>query len=77
MEQIQKAIDLFNPIKDKILAVTTGNHESRTYNKEGIDLIEVMARQMGLYDKFTKSGALIFIRFGEQSRGHKETSGTG
>ena len=73
----KKAIDLFNPIKDKILAITTGNHESRTYNKEGIDLIEVMARQMGLYDRFTKSGALIFIRFGEQSRGRKETAGTG
>ena len=48
MEQIQKAIDLFNPIKDKITCITTGNHESRTYNKEGIDLIEVMARTDGI-----------------------------
>ena len=77
MEQIQKAINLFNPIKDKILAITTGNHESRTYNKEGIDLIEVMARQMGMFNKFSKTGALLFIRFGEQSRGKKESSGSG
>ena len=77
MEQIQRGIDLFEPIKDKILAITTGNHESRTYQKEGIDLIEVMARQMGMYDKFSKSGALLFIRFGEQSRNSKETGGSG
>ena len=77
MEQIQKAVGLFSPIKDKILAITTGNHERRTYNKEGIDLMEIVARQMGLYDKFSKSGALVFVRFGEQSRGHKETKGTG
>lgn len=77
MEQIQKAIDLFGPIQEKILAITTGNHESRTYQKEGIDLTEVMARQMRLYDKFSKTGALIFVRFGEQTSGKKETSGTG
>jgi len=77
MEQIQKCVDMFEPVKDKILAVTTGNHERRTYNKEGIDLMEVAARQMGLYDRFSKSGVLIFVRFGEQSRGHKETNGSG
>ena len=77
MEQIQMAVDLFEPIQDRILAITTGNHERRTYNKEGIDLTEIMARQMGLYDKFSKSGVLLFIRFGEQSRGRKETNGSG
>lgn len=77
MEQIQCGIDLFEPIKDKILAIATGNHESRTYQKEGIDLTEVMARQMGMFNKFSKTGALLFIRFGEQSRGRKETGGSG
>lgn len=52
MEQIQQAVELLEPVKDKILAITTGNHERRTYNKEGIDLMEVFARQMGLYDRF-------------------------
>ena len=77
MEQIQKATELFSPIKDKILAILTGNHESRTYQKEGIDLTEIMAMQLKLQDKFSKTGSLLFIRFGEQSRGQKETSGTG
>ena len=33
MEQIQKAIDLFNPIKDKILAITTGNQKAGLIKK--------------------------------------------
>lgn len=72
MEQIQKAIDLFDPIKDKIIAITTGNHERRTYNKEGIDLMEIFARQMGLYERFSPASALLFIRFGENRRRKSE-----
>lgn len=68
MEQIQRAAELFEPVKDKILAVTTGNHERRTYNKEGIDLMEVFARQMGLYDRFSPGAALLFVSFGQYSR---------
>lgn len=68
MEQIQRAVELFEPAKDKILAVTTGNHERRTYNKEGIDLMEVFARQMGLYDRFAPGAALLFVSFGRCSR---------
>ena len=77
MEQIQRGIYLFEPIKDKILAITTGNHEGRTYQKEGIDLTEVMARQMAMHDKFSKTAALLFVRFGEQSCNTKETGGSG
>lgn len=68
MEQIQQAIELFEPVKGRILAITTGNHERRTYNKEGIDLMEVFARQIGLYDRFSASSALLFIHFGQCSR---------
>lgn len=73
MEQINKCVELFAPIKDKILSIQTGNHESRTYKKEGIDLTEVMACQMGLKDKFSKSASLLFIRFGHNgSRDRKQ-----
>ena len=33
MGQIEKAVTLFTPIKDKILGISIGNHESRSYNK--------------------------------------------
>ena len=68
MEQIQQAMELFGPVKDRILAITTGNHERRTYNKEGIDLMEVFARQIGLYDRFSPASVLLFIHFGKSSR---------
>lgn len=71
MEQITTAVEMFEPLKDKIMAITSGNHERRTYNKEGIDLMEIVARQMGLFDKFSKSSALIFLRFGFNEKQRK------
>lgn len=65
MEQMERFVSLFEPIKDKILAVTSGNHENRTYNKEGIDLTAVACKQLGIADKYSKSGALIFVKFGK------------
>lgn len=64
MQQIGQAVDLLMPIKDKIIAIQSGNHESRTYKKEGIDLTEIMARELGLGDKYSSTGSLIFVRFG-------------
>ena len=65
MEQLQKAVDVFEPIKDKILCITHGNHENRAYKKEGINLSYLIAKQLGLGDKYTPTSALLFIRFGE------------
>ena len=65
MEQIALYIKLFEPIKDKILVMTQGNHENRTYIKEGIDLTEVVAQQLGLQDRYSKTGAVLFLKVGE------------
>ena len=70
MEQIQKGVDLFSPIKDKILAITSGNHENRAYRKEGIDISKLIAMQMGLEKKYSPTSAFIFLRFGTCSH-HK------
>lgn len=67
MEQLAKAVEIFSPIKDKILCITHGNHENRTYRNEGINLSHLMATQMGLIDKYTSTSATIFIRFGKGS----------
>lgn len=77
MEQLQKAVDLFSPIKDKILCITHGNHENRTYKKEGINLSALIARQLGISQRYTPTAAVIFLRFGEVPRGTKETNGSG
>lgn len=77
MEQLKTAVELFEPIKDKILCITHGNHENRTAKTEGINLSYLIAKQLGLEDKYTPTSALLFIRFGKQSRGFKETNGSG
>ena len=73
MQQLEEAVRLFKPLKDKILAITHGNHEARTYRKEGIDLSYLLAVQLGLFEKYTSTSALIFLRFGK-SRNHGNTS---
>jgi predicted phosphodiesterase len=77
MEQLQRATELFSPIKDKILCITHGNHENRTYKKEGINLSGLIARQLGLEEKYTPTSAVLFIRVGKVSNGHKESNGSG
>lgn len=74
MQQLQYAMELFSPIKDKILCITHGNHENRTYKKEGINLSYLIAKQLGLEDRYTPTSAVLFIRFGTMSRGLKETN---
>lgn len=73
MQQLEKALELFRPIRHKVFAITHGNHEARTYRKEGIDLSYLLAVQLGLFEKYTSTSALIFLRFGK-SRNHGNTS---
>lgn len=70
MEQVGTAVELFEPIKDKIIAITTGNHENRAYKKEGIDLTKLIAMQMGLNDKYSPTSALVFVTFGQKKDDH-------
>lgn len=65
MEQIKLFMGLFEPIKNKILALTNGNHENRTYVREGVDITELCARQLGIDNRYSKEGILIFLRFGK------------
>jgi predicted phosphodiesterase len=65
MEQIQKGVELFEPIKRKILCIGNGNHEARAFRKEGIDISKIIAMQLGLGDLYTSTSALLFLRFGK------------
>jgi predicted phosphodiesterase len=79
MEQLQSAVEIFEPLakEGKILCITHGNHENRTYKKEGINLSALIAAQLGLSERYTPTSACLFIRFGEEKRGHKESNGSG
>lgn len=71
-EQLDKFVELFEPIKDKILALTSGNHENRTYTKEGIDITRLCARQLGIEDNYSKTGAVLFVRLGTSRKTPKK-----
>lgn len=62
MQQIEKAVSMLEPIKDKILGVTTGNHERRTYRTDGIDLMSIVCAQLGILDKYDPAGVLMIIK---------------
>ena len=67
MDELRECVKLFQPLADagKILCVTPGNHEARHYRTNGIDLTELMCRQLGISDRYSPGTALLFIRFGE------------
>lgn len=68
MLQLKVAVQLFEPIKDKILCITHGNHENRTYRREGINLSYLLAAQLGLLERFTETSAVLFLRVGETGK---------
>lgn len=66
MEQLKQCVKIFEPIKDKILAVLPGNHENRVYKSDGLDLTAIMCGQLGIPEKYSATTALLFIRFGKE-----------
>ncbi len=72
MEQLQNLCDLLEPIKDKILILTQGNHEARTYRADGIDLTALLSRQLGIYDRYAREGGVLFLRVGHSNNHAKD-----
>lgn len=63
-QQIAQIVSIFEPIKDKILCVTSGNHERRTYRQDGIDLLYLFCAEMGIQSKYDYVAPLLILRFG-------------
>lgn len=70
MGQLEKAVELFSPIKKKIICVLNGNHENRGYRKEGFDISSVLASRLGISDLYSPTSAFIFLRFGTPTSKH-------
>ena len=67
MEQLQTLCELLEPIKSRLLLLTRGNHEARTFHSDGIDLTALLAKQLDVYDKYVREGGVLFLRFGKIS----------
>lgn len=70
-QQINTLVELLQPIKDKILCATSGNHENRTYRTCGIDIMNQVMSRLGLKEKYSRHSYVLFVSFGKQSRAKK------
>lgn len=73
MEQIKMAVTLLSPIRKRIIAADTGNHENRVYRTDGLDMMRLICRELGVEQRYAPEGVLCFLRFGEKNA--KERSG--
>jgi predicted phosphodiesterase len=71
MEQLIRVRDLLAPIKDKILGITNGNHEARVYKAAGIDTSMLLAKELGIENRYAAESAVLFLKFGQKEKEHK------
>lgn len=71
MEQLNRFVELFDGLQDRIIGACSGNHEDRTYNKEGIDLTYLAMKQLGIADRYAKEGFVALIRFGKNGKNQR------
>lgn len=64
-EQIDRAVDLLEPIKEKILVIVDGNHEQRAYKSEGISPMYQVAKRLDIFNVYSPEAYLLFISFGK------------
>ena len=65
MEQLVKMVTILRPIQGRILAILQGNHEARTWRESGIDVTRLIARELGVEDRYAEGMAYIILRFGD------------
>lgn len=70
VEAQKLAVELLTPIKDKIIAMTPGNHENRVWKEVGVDLSLWLAEKLGLEDKYRNNGLALSIQFGKDYNGN-------
>lgn len=68
MQEIMTITELLRPVKDKILVIAQGNHEARTYKQDGIDIMRIVARELGIEDRYTTEWWYLYLRFGLEDK---------
>ena len=63
------AVELLTPIKDKIIAMTPGNHENRVWREVGVDLSLWLAEKLGVQKVYRNNCIALSISFGKDGKG--------
>lgn len=64
--QLEKLVELFKPIKHKILCVLSGNHEDRTWKLTGIDIVKNFCYRLRIEDRYSSGNVMMFLSFGNK-----------
>lgn len=70
-KQVDTLTELLAPIKDKILYMTKGNHENRSYRSDGIDVLYLAAKDLRITDRYSGEGSVLFVRLGKNNKNRK------
>lgn len=71
MEQVIQVINFLEPIKDKILVMSNGNHEERIKKDTSIDILYLVAKQLRIEQVYSPSWWYLYLSFGT-NQAHKE-----
>lgn len=58
-DQVDFIVDKLEPVKDLIDGMTIGNHDWRIENETSIDVVEMIARYLGIRDKYLGSQGVV------------------
>lgn len=67
-EQILTICELLEPVKDKILVIHPGNHENRILKNDGVDIIYLAAKQLGIEDRFSAGWWYLYLTLGMSTK---------
>lgn len=69
MEQVIQVINFLEPIKDKILVMSNGNHEDRITKDTNIDILYLVAKQLKIEQVYSNSWWYLYLTFGNTNKG--------
>lgn len=69
-EQLKAAINIFEPVKEKILAVVNGNHDNdRVYKNVGLNVLEWLSKELDVY--YAGDECYLKVTLGRNSHGKR------
>lgn len=68
MEQVLQVINFLEPIKDKILVMSNGNHEDRITKDTNIDILYLVAKQLRIEQVYSPSWWYLYLSFGNNKQ---------
>ena len=71
MQQIEALVNFLEPIKNKILVATSGNHERRIEKDTSIDIMHIAMKELGIGNRYSNGSYYLYLYFGEKEKGRK------